>query len=62
MLAGQHADFTPAQLCESYGSPTRYVGGLKKAAEDARKAGFQVKADVAGDVREAGKVRFSCHN
>jgi hypothetical protein len=60
MLGGQHADFTPAQLCERYGSSARYVAGVKKVADDARKAGFQVKADVAGDVKEAAGVSFNC--
>jgi len=59
-LAGQHTDFTPAQLCERYGSPDRYVSRVTKAAEDARKAGFQVKADQLADIRDARKLRFSC--
>jgi hypothetical protein len=60
MLAGYHLDFTPARLCERYGSREAYVAKVRAQVHANVKDGVLLPQEAQRSVAEAETVAFQC--
>lgn len=58
--SGHHIDFTPARLCQRYGSHDAYVNQVKAAVTANVKAGFILPEEAASTIAQAQAQTFSC--
>lgn len=58
--SGHHVDFTPAQLCQRYGSPAAYVAQVQAAVAANRRDGVLLAEEAQRTVDEAQALHFTC--
>lgn len=60
--SGNHVDFTPAQLCQRYGSHDTYVSRVKAIVNANVRNGVLLPEEAQKTVDEAKALNFSCPN
>lgn len=60
--SGNHVDFTPAQLCQRYGSHDSYVSKVKAIVNANVRSGVLLPEEAQKTVAEAKALNFSCTN
>lgn len=60
--SGNHVDFTPAQLCQRYGSHDNYVSRVKAIVKSNVINGYLLPEEAEKSVKEANALNFSCTN
>jgi hypothetical protein len=58
--SGNHVDFTPAQLCERYGSQDAYVTRVRAVVNANVRSGFLLPEEAHRTIEEAGGLAFAC--
>ncbi|WP_300472638.1 alpha/beta hydrolase domain-containing protein [Breoghania sp.] len=58
--SGYHVDFTPAEMCERYGSHKAYVDRVRTVADANVRSGFLLKEEVERPIKDAEATSFSC--
>jgi len=58
--AGNHVDFTPAQLCQRYGNHENYVSQVKAIVNANVQNKFLLPEEAQKTLHEAQKLHFSC--
>lgn len=59
-LAGYHRDYTPAEMCQRYGSQQAYVAKVQGLVDAGLKAGFLLAEEAQSTVDDARSVAFAC--
>ena len=59
-LPGSHRDFTPAEMCQRYGSHANYVDRVIAITRKAQKDGFLLQSDAEKTIAEARNTAFTC--
>lgn len=60
--SGNHVDFTPAQMCQRYGSHAAYLSRVKAIASTNVKDGVLLPEEATQTVDAAQALNFSCSN
>ncbi len=59
-LPGYHIDYTPAEMCDRYGSHAGYVEKVVAVTRKAQKDGFLLQSDAQKTIAEARNTAFTC--